>query len=154
MELMMMIMFVAAIPVAFFTIAFLQSGWDKIADYRGNLDWFNSHFKGTVFGVSPALSLVLLTIMECVSGLAGLVLGLALLLFGFQIGFNIPCITILTQIWIFSNGFTLISLFLGQRIAKDYAGAVSIVNYGLMYLFGALFLFAALMFPGLNLRLC
>lgn len=29
-------------------ITFLQSGWDKISDWKGNLEWLKGHFSKTI----------------------------------------------------------------------------------------------------------
>src|ERR1044072_2037646 len=53
---------------AFLAILFLQSGIDKIIDYRSNLDWLSGHFaKSPLGGVVPIL-LTTLTIFEVAAG--------------------------------------------------------------------------------------
>jgi len=34
--------------LAFLAITFLQSGYDKIKDWKGNVAWLNGHFANTV----------------------------------------------------------------------------------------------------------
>ena len=111
----------------FLAITFLQSGLDKIFDWKGNLGWLKGHFANTPFrNVVPQLLLIILMV-EVLAGLfslAGIVelyvtggkrLGLA--------GALLACIG-------------LLMLLLGQRIAKDYDGARTIV----IYLMPAIFL--------------
>lgn len=104
----------------FLVITFLQSGIDKITDWGGNLSWLKGHFKETPLkGMVPfMLSLVLL---------AEIIAGVLCAIGVYQIiadqktemalwGAIISCIT-------------LLMLLFGQRIAKDYEGARTIVVY-------------------------
>ncbi len=53
---------------AFLAILFLQSGIDKVIDYRSNLEWLKGHFaKSTLGGVVPIL-LTAITILEVTAG--------------------------------------------------------------------------------------
>src|SRR5690242_10931277 len=63
----------------FLAILFLQSGIDKIVDYRGNLDWLKGHFaKSPLAGAVPAL-LTAITTIELTAGVLS-ALGCVLLL--------------------------------------------------------------------------
>ncbi|MBI1192943.1 MAG: DoxX family protein [Bacteroidetes bacterium] len=112
---------------AFLAILFLQSGLDKVLDYAGNLSWLKEHFaKSPLRGTVPVL-LPLLTLFETAAGLFsafGLVqvllgAGYAWLWWGFMVA-----------------AASLVMLFFGQRIAKDYAGAATLVPYFLLVVFG------------------
>lgn len=105
---------------AFFAILFLQSGFDKITDRKGNLDWLVPHFEKSPFrGLVPML-LSLLTLMELASGLAAA----AAIYFVFVGGPHwVPVAAIGLC------GLTFLALFTGQRLAKDYAGAATIATY-------------------------
>ncbi len=111
---------------AFFAVLFLQSGLDKLTDFKGNLSWLEPHFSKTFFGKQIRFFLVLLTLMEISSGL----LNLAALLGIFYGNFSIFLFAQLL------TGFTLLLLFAGQRIAKDYAGASTIAVYFGVWLLG------------------
>src|SRR5947207_947213 len=64
---------------ALLAILFLQSGIDKIADRRGNLEWLKGHFaKSPLAGTVPAL-LTAITILEVAAGVLS-ALGCVLLL--------------------------------------------------------------------------
>ena len=53
----------------FLTITFLQSGIDKILDWKGNLGWLKGHFSKSIFkGVVPLL-LGIILVMEMLSGI-------------------------------------------------------------------------------------
>lgn len=120
------IKFFIMVPGLMLAIAFLQSGWDKIVQRQGNLDWFKGHFAKTMLGRCPGCALTYLTIIELGAGLSFLVFWLS--------QFFLPTALIFSfSFWAFSNGLTLVSLFLGQRLAGDYAGAASINGYTLIY---------------------
>ena len=108
--------------LAFLAITFLQSGYDKIKDWKGNVEWLNGHFSNTVLAKQVPLALGTILLLEivsgvlCVSGIIqnimqdGVIRGL-----GFY-GAILSCIT-------------LLFLLFGQRLAKDYDGARTIVIY-------------------------
>ena len=104
----------------FLAIAFLQSGLDKIIDRQGNLEYFYEHFaKSSLRSVtSPALSV--LTVMEICGGL--------LCVFGVFYTLKEK-----STIYIFYGlliiAFTILMLFFGQRVNKDYIGAANLVPY-------------------------
>lgn len=109
-----------SILLVFFIITFLQSGLDKLFDWKGNLTWLSGHFLQTPFkGFVPTLFFIL-TITElaagilCGIGLFQLVLGNGNT-FAFS-GALVSCIA-------------LLMLLFGQRMAKDYEGARTIVVY-------------------------
>jgi hypothetical protein len=110
---------------AFLAILFLQSGFDKIVDRRGNLEWLSGHFaKSPLGGIVPAL-LMCITILEVAAGaLSALGCVLVILLKDPTIAF---CGAIVSAV-------AITALFFGQRIAKDYAGAAVLVAYFLLTL--------------------
>ena len=114
------------LSVCFLTILFLQSGIDKIIDKKGNLNWLRSHFANSPLKNNVPILLIIVTIIELLSGLLNLV-GLVLLVYNGKEIFAIFG-TILASL-------ALIMLFFGQRIAKDYAGAQSLVSYFILTLF-------------------
>ena len=110
---------------AFLAILFLQSGIDKVVDRRGNLDWLKGHFAKTALaGVVPAM-LTTITILEIAAGILS----------------AIGCIFVLLSrdstvafYGAIISAIAIISLFFGQRMAKDYAGAAVLVPYFLITL--------------------
>jgi ABC-type Na+ efflux pump permease subunit len=101
-------------------ILWLQSGFDKIFNFKDNLSWLQGHFSKSPFkGIVKSL-LVIITFLELSAGLVALA--------------AIADIWILHQ-WIAPFAACLLSmltlslLFMGQRIAKDYAGAATLVSY-------------------------
>jgi len=110
---------------AFLAILFVQSGIDKVVDRRGNLEWLNGHFaKSPLAGVVPAL-VTAITILELAAGALSGVGCLALIaLRDSTVAFYGAVI----------SAVSIVSLFFGQRMAKDYAGAAVLVPYFLLAL--------------------
>src|SRR5436190_19354725 len=96
---------------AFLAILFLQSGIDKVVDRRGNLDWLKGHFaKSPLAGMVPLL-VTLITILEIAAGaLSAVGCGLIVLARDSTLAF---CGAVFAAI-------SIIALFFGQRMAKDY----------------------------------
>ncbi|HAP31319.1 MAG TPA: DoxX family protein [Flavobacteriales bacterium] len=111
---------VQVLAVSFLAILFLQSGLDKVVDKKGNLDWLSSHFANSPFKNFVPVLFFTITVVELLSGILNL-LGVVFLLLEGSLMLALYG-TILASV-------ALIMLFLGQRIAKDYVGAQSIVSY-------------------------
>jgi len=121
--------FAPLIACGFFAVLFLQSGYDKVADRAGNLAWMTPHFEKSPFKGKVPLFLTLLTLLELATGILA-VAGLADLAFG--LGWMMGRYAL----WLAC--FTLLCLFAGQRLAKDYAGAASLAAYFAVALVGVL----------------
>ncbi len=102
------------------SILFIQSGLDKIFDWRGNLEWLNGHFSKTFMGGMVPLLLGTITIMETVTGLLS---GVGI------IYYLISGSTILIFFASILGAASVLTLFFGQRVAKDYAGAAVLIPY-------------------------
>jgi len=110
---------------AFLAILFLQSGIDKILDRRGNFEWLKGHFANSpLAGIVPAL-LISITILEIAAGALSAV-GCVFIILSRDstVAFYGAAI----------SAVTVLALFFGQRIAKDYAGAAVLVPYFLLVL--------------------
>ena len=117
---------------AFLAILFLQSGIDKIVDRRGNLDWLKGHFaKSPIAGMVP-LMVTIITLMEIAAGALSAI-GCLLILFRHD--------STLAFCGAVISALSLLALFFGQRVAKDYAGAAVLVPYFLLSL-AAIYLLA------------
>lgn len=103
----------------FLAITFLQSGYDKIADWKGNVGWLKSHFANTFLGNKVPFSLGIILILEIIAG----ILALAGIWFLFNDSKEIALYAGIVSC------VTLLFLLFGQRIAKDYDGARTIVIY-------------------------
>ena len=75
---------VKAIVPAIMAILFLQSGLDKVLNYKGNLDYFTDHFKNSPLSKTVGLLLPTLTILEVSAGLTSAV-GVISLILGSEI---------------------------------------------------------------------
>ncbi len=112
-----------AIISAFFAILFLQSGIDKVVDRRGNLEWLTGHFANSpLAGIVPLL-LGVITLMELAAGaLSAIGCVMILIRHDSTIAFYGAIVA----------GLVLLALFFGQRMAKEYPGAASLVPYFLV----------------------
>jgi hypothetical protein len=117
---------------AFLAILFLQSGIDKVVDRRGNLDWLKGHFaKSPLAGMVPLL-VTAITILELATGACSAVgCGLIIVRHDSTLAFYGAALA----------ATSIIALFFGQRMAKDYPGAATLVPYFLLVL-SALYLLA------------
>lgn len=110
---------------ALLAILFLQSGIDKIVDRRGNLEWLKGHFaKSPLAGMVPAM-VTIITILEIVAGALSAI-GCGLMPFRRD--------STLAFYGAVVSALTLVALFFGQRMAKDYPGAATLVPYFLLTL--------------------
>ena len=112
--------FTALLAALLVSILFIQSGLDKVFDWKGNLEWLTGHFSKTFLAPMVPMMLATITVLELATGflsVAGIVYflvhGSTALIF-----------------WASVVGATSITgLFFGQRVAKDYAGAAILVPY-------------------------
>ncbi len=117
----------------FTIITFLQSGVDKIFNWKGNYEWLTGHFKGTFMGGMVSLLLGIILVLEVITGF--LALGAIFMLFMHN-DYGLAIWTLVLA------AITLLMLLFGQRVANDYAGAFTIVGYFIVIIFG-LFLVTA-----------
>ena len=113
----------ALFAALFLAVLFIQSGLDKVFDWKGNLEYLTSHFeKSPLAGFVPVM-LITITVMELATGVAS-VIGLAYLL-----ATGSPVVLFYASI---VGSAAICGLFFGQRIAKDYAGAAVLIPYFLL----------------------
>lgn len=116
---------------AFLSIVFLQSGLDKIFDWKGNLSWLRSHFEKSPLGGVVPIMLGIVTVFEVLAGFLAVVGSIYYLVNG-------------STFWIIQSlivaMISLLMLLFGQRIAKDYEGAKTIAIYFGVALISALIL--------------
>jgi diacylglycerol kinase len=110
---------------AFLAILFLQSGIDKVVDRRGNLEFLKGHFaKSPLAGIVPLLVTVI-TVLEIATGaLSALGCVLIIVTRNSTVAFYGAVLA----------AVSILALFFGQRMAKDYAGAAILVPYFLVTL--------------------
>jgi len=113
------------LAAAFVAVLFIQSGLDKVFDWKGNLEWLTGHFSKTFVAGTVPMMLATITVMEVATGFlsaAGIIYFLAT---------GSPAV-------MFAAGalgaVSITALFFGQRLAKDYAGAAVLVPYFIVML--------------------
>lgn len=104
-------------------ILFLQSGIDKVLDRRGNLDWLTGHFAKSPLASMVPLMVTLITVLELAAGILSAV-GCAFILLRHDSTFAFYGAVI--------SAISLVALFFGQRMAKDYPGAATLIPYFLL----------------------
>jgi len=104
----------------FLIITFLQSGIDKVVAWNGNLGWLKEHFSKSVLKNSVPALLGIVTLVELAAGILSIT-GLVHLLLH-----NTKSFALYGAL---TSCFALLLLFFGQRIAKDYEGAKTLVIY-------------------------
>jgi len=113
--------------LTFFLIVFIQSGLDKVYDYKGNLSFLNTLLGGVFSSSLITLALVSVTILELTSGLLCL-LGIL------DVIYNDSNLTGL--IGLIVGSFALLVLLFGQRVSKNYDGAKTIAVYFILAVIG------------------
>jgi predicted small integral membrane protein len=102
------------------SILFIQSGLDKVFDWKGNVEWLTGHFSKTFLSGTVPMMLATITVMELATGMTSAFGIIKFLLTG-------------TSDLIFYasviGAASVTALFFGQRVAKDYAGAAILVPY-------------------------
>ena len=115
---------------AFMAILFLQSGLSKVLDYKGNLAYLQDHFKNSPLSKTVGLMMPVITILEVTAG--------------FICAIGVLALWNGSEVWAFGgliiSALALISLFFGQRMAKDYGGASGLTGYFVINLIGLLLL--------------
>jgi hypothetical protein len=101
-------------------ILFIQSGLDKVFDWKGNLEWLTEHFSKTFLRGMVAPMLATITLMELATGFLS---GIGI------IYFLISGSTVLIFYASVLGAASIVALFFGQRIAKEYAGAAVLIPY-------------------------
>lgn len=117
------------LATAFFAAVFVQSALDKLTDSAGNLEFLTGHFKNSPF--PPAVVRQMFWVLTALESLAGLLCSLGVVFFSYtRPGWNLASLGIATA------GLALLALIVGQRFAKDYAGAAVVAAYFAVALIG------------------
>ena len=112
----------AALLVA---ILFIQSGLDKVFDWKGNLGFLTGHFSKTFVASMVPMMLATITVMELATGF----LAAAGIIYFLVTG------SLAVIFWASVIGAAAIAaLFFGQRVAKDSPGAAVLVPYFILLL--------------------
>ncbi len=119
---------------AFTAILFIQTSLDKLFNWKGQKEYLSEQFSKSLLNGSVPVLLPIITLVELSAGLLS-ALGFGQILLTGNSGFG--AIGMLCAV----SAITM--LFFGQRMAKDYAGAASLVPYFLMTAAGLWFFLAA-----------
>ena len=106
--------------LAILCIVFLQSGIDKVFHFKSEKAFVQSHFRKSPLNRMSGALFIILTILEITSGVLSAGAIIHLYLHDDVIMANLASVL---------SSITLLSLLLGQRVAKDYAGAQTIIIY-------------------------
>lgn len=113
--------------LVFLAITFLQSGVDKMRDWNGNISFLKEHFSKTFLRKSVPLMLGLILFGEIIVGFLS-VIGIIQIYISDTTTIGFYASVIAAKI--------LLALLFGQRVAKDYAGAMTITVYFMVTVFG------------------
>lgn len=115
----------------FFAITFGQSAVDKIIDRKGNLEFITSHFKNSPLRGQVGPLLGTLTAVELAAAATSVYGALRLMVRpSYEPVFYALCLC----------ASALLMLLVGQRLAKDYAGAATLAGYFVLVMAGFLLL--------------
>ena len=115
----------------FFAIVFLQSGLDKFIDRQGNLEYITGFFGNSLLQpLAPAMFWAIAA-LETIAGLLS-AFGALIVLFGGGAGLALWGLAFST--------LSLLCLMFGNRMTKEYGGAVVIATYFAVALLGFILL--------------
>lgn len=106
--------------LVFLTITFLQSSYEKLFYWKDTVEWLKEHFSQTIIKKQVTLALFILLVLElittilCAVGIVEMITRSGRI-YGFY-GSISACISLLLML-------------VGQRLAKDYDGARTVVIY-------------------------
>jgi|TARA_B110000305_G_C19389702_1_gene614155 uncharacterized membrane protein YphA (DoxX/SURF4 family) len=111
----------------FLIVTFLQSGIDKITDWKGNLSFIKGHFKNSPLKDMVPILLGTILVMEVLASVL-MIIGVYYLGTSGSKGFALLGAQL--------SAISLIFLLIGQRLAKDYAGAMTLAVYFIITVLG------------------
>lgn len=115
------------LTLLFLIVTFLQSGIDKILDWKGNVSFIKEHFKNSPLKNSVPFLLVIILVVEMLASI--------LMIVGVYQLYTSE-VKEMAILGIELSAVTLIFLLIGQRLAKDYAGAMSLTVYFIVTILG------------------
>jgi len=111
----------------FLIVTFMQSGIDKILDWKGNIEFIKSHFKNSPLRNNVPLLLAIILTIEIAAGIFMIIGTYQIYSSGLKE---------IALIGVELSAIALIFLLIGQRLAKDYAGAMTLAVYFIITVFG------------------
>lgn len=104
----------------FLVITFVQSGFDKLLDWKGNVSWLKDHFAKTPLKNVVPLLVGIILVIEIIAGVL-----CAIGVYEMAVSDK----STMALYGSFLSCIALLMLLLGQRMAKDYDGARTIAIY-------------------------
>lgn len=111
----------------FLIVTFLQSGIDKLTDWKGNVSFIKDHFKDSPLKNNVPFLLAVILVTEIFASLLMIYGVYEIIVHGIK-DFALYGMEL--------SALVLIFLLIGQRLAKDYAGAMSLAVYFIITVFG------------------
>ena len=119
------------LTLLFLIVTFLQSGIDKITDWKGNVSFITDHFKNSPFKNMVPMLVGTILVMEIVASL----------LMGFGV-YELVSVgeKSIALLGVEISAISLIFMLIGQRLAKDYAGSMTLAVYFIINVFALVLL--------------
>jgi len=111
----------------FFIITYIFSATEKLADWKGTVIYYTNHFKGTILEKMIPLLLINIILFEIIVFIL-LIVGIYYLIIQNE--------TLIAVVGLEISAIVLLMFLIGQRIAKDYAGAMNITVYFILNVLG------------------
>jgi uncharacterized membrane protein YphA (DoxX/SURF4 family) len=111
----------------FLIVTFLQSGIDKLLDWKENVSFIKEHFKNSPLKNKVPFLLGIILLIEIIASIL-MSIGIYQLYASGEKEIALLGVEL--------SAITLIFLLIGQRLAKDYAGAMSLTVYFILTIFG------------------
>ena len=111
----------------FFIITYFFSVVEKLIDWKGTVSYYTNHFKKTILKNTIPLLLLKVIIFE-IAAFTTLINGLYFIVTQNEL--------IIAKIGLEISAFTLLMFLIGQRLAKDYQGAMNITVYFILNTIG------------------
>lgn len=115
----------------FLIVTFLQSGIDKLLDWKGNVSFIKEHFKNSPLKNNVPFLLGVILLIEIIASVL-MIVGI------FQL--YVSGEKEIALLGVELCAIALIFLLIGQRLAKDYQGAMSLTVYFVLTVFGVFLL--------------
>jgi len=113
--------------ILFFIITYIFSATEKLADWKGTVIYYTNHFKGTILEKMIPLLLINIILFEIIVFIL-LIVGIYYLMIQNE--------TLIAVVGLEISAIVLLMFLIGQRIAKDYAGAMNITVYFILNVLG------------------
>jgi len=118
---------VQILVLLFFSITYILAIIEKVADWKGTIDYYNNHFKNTKLQKIIPLLLLIVVFFEIV---IVFLLAIGLYFLVSEESF------IIAKVGLEISAILLLLFLIGQRLAKDYAGAMNITVYFILTVIG------------------